>query len=134
MPPAAGFSRANRAKTSARDTAPAAEINQPPNASPPNGASDAGSKNTPEPIMFPITRATAVQNPIERLVANKRYLMTGLPLVSYISTVPKALNASATFGSPTATICSRAGSRYFFATASACACVTALIRSGYLSQ
>src|SRR5262245_42333918 len=31
---------------------------------PPKGASDAGNRKIPEPIMLPMTRATVVQNPI----------------------------------------------------------------------
>mgnify|MGYP003405214383 CR=1 FL=1 len=45
---------------------PPAEMPQPTRLSPPYGASAAGSRNTPDPIMLPTTSATAVQNPISR--------------------------------------------------------------------
>ena len=64
MPPAAGFSRASLAKTSASSTDPAAESSQPASARPPYGASEAGNRKTPDPIMLPNTSVTAVQKPI----------------------------------------------------------------------
>src|SRR5262245_52372204 len=63
-PPADGLKRASGAKPSARSTDPAVDRAQPARLTPPKGASDAGSRNTPEPIMLPITSATAIENPI----------------------------------------------------------------------
>jgi hypothetical protein len=42
--------------------APAVEISQPIRLTPPNLASDAGRRKMPDPIMLPMTRATAIQN------------------------------------------------------------------------
>src|SRR5262249_11162886 len=60
---------------------------------------------------------------------------TGFPSVSYTSTPPTSLRiASICSPSPTATISSRDGSRYFLDAACTWAAVTPMTRSGYLSQ
>jgi len=56
------------ANTSASSTAPAPVKNQPSSdTGPAAAASDDGSRNTPEPIMLPTTRAVAIHRPIVRL-------------------------------------------------------------------
>jgi hypothetical protein len=45
------------------------DTSQPAMLMPPNGARDAGSRNTPDAIMLPMTSDTAVQNPITRIGA-----------------------------------------------------------------
>jgi hypothetical protein len=44
-------------------------INHPMTEFHPKGARLAGSRNTPDPIMLPMTNASAIQNPIGRPVA-----------------------------------------------------------------
>src|SRR5690606_25257799 len=65
-PPACGQREASLAKASASNTAPHRVPPQPSRLAPPSGASAAGSRNVPEPIMLPITRAVAVQKPSGR--------------------------------------------------------------------
>ena len=55
--------RGKRGKTNARHSAPAIVISQPMTAFTPNGASAAGSRNMPAPIMLPTTSAMAIQKP-----------------------------------------------------------------------
>ena len=94
-PPAAGSSRASRAKTSASSTLPVAETTQPSRLTPPNGASEAGSRNTPDPIMLPMTSATAVQNPTTRssprpaspLSRSRRRTARPVPSTSFAATL-----------------------------------------------
>ena len=59
--------RRDRAATAGRRPSPAAsappaDTSQPIRLTPPNRASDAGRRKMPEPIMLPMTRATAIQN------------------------------------------------------------------------
>ena len=67
------------AKTPARSMAPTPVTTQASNALEPyttaTPARAAGSRNTPEPIMFPITIAVAVQRPISRLSSGRPALM-----------------------------------------------------------
>ncbi len=51
-------------KTTARSIAPIEEKSQPIKLIPPKAAKEAGNKNTPEPIMFPMTKALLDQKPI----------------------------------------------------------------------
>ena len=50
---------------------PAAETTQPIRPRPPNIASEEGSRKTPEPIMLPMTSATAIQNPMRRTAGSE---------------------------------------------------------------
>ena len=54
------------------NTLPVAVISQPMMLIPPYGASDAGSRNTPEPIMLPMTSATAAAKPMSRVDVTAR--------------------------------------------------------------
>src|ERR687897_49552 len=67
-PQVTGTIRASRANTSASIIAPTVEISHPSRLTPPYGASDAGSRNTPDPIMLPMTSATVVEKPMVRAV------------------------------------------------------------------
>src|SRR5215218_1587491 len=67
-PPVRGSERPRPANTSASRIAPApVKIQARIEIGPAVPASDAGSRNTPEPIMLPTTSAVAIQRPIERL-------------------------------------------------------------------
>ena len=58
----------SRARTWARHNAPAMVMIQPNTAFQPNGARLAGKRNTPEPIMLPMTSATVIHRPSLRTV------------------------------------------------------------------
>src|SRR5271170_4645666 len=62
-PPACGNARLNCANTTASSMAPQAVRPQAITLLSPNGASEAGSRNTLAPIVFPTTRATHIQKP-----------------------------------------------------------------------
>ena len=53
----------SRAITKASTSDPAMVNTHPATASQPNGASDAGSRNTPDPIILPMTRAMQAARP-----------------------------------------------------------------------
>ena len=63
-PPAPGTNSPSRANTSASVRPPAAVTIQPGTLSAPNGAKAAGSRKIPDPIVFPMTRAVVIQNPM----------------------------------------------------------------------
>ncbi len=63
-PLASGTSFPRYPKTTASNTAPKDAQIHPTILIPPNAASAAGNMKTPEPIMFPMTRAVHPQNPI----------------------------------------------------------------------
>jgi hypothetical protein len=67
-------------KTDATHNAPDTVITQPITEFHPKGARLAGSKNTPDPIMLPMTKASAIQNPIGRSVATVSCFTT-FPLI-----------------------------------------------------
>jgi hypothetical protein len=56
-------------KTDATHNAPETVITQPITEFHPKGARLAGSKNTPDPIMLPMTKASVIQNPMGLFVA-----------------------------------------------------------------
>jgi hypothetical protein len=56
-------------KTDATHNAPETVIAQPITEFHPKGARLVGSRNTPDPIMLPMTKASAIQNPMGRVVA-----------------------------------------------------------------
>src|SRR3954465_12516232 len=64
-PPGVALAVARWANTSARSTDPPVDTSHPARLIAPYGASDAGSRNTPDPIMLPMTSAVAIQNPSE---------------------------------------------------------------------
>ena len=67
-PPVRGNVRPSRAKTSASSIAPMPVKTHPMiDTGPATEASDAGRRNTPDPTMFPTTRAVAMVSPIVRL-------------------------------------------------------------------
>ena len=59
-----GAKRPKFPKTAARRIAPIDENNQPNKLIDPNAANDAGSKNTPDPIILPATKEVLDQKPI----------------------------------------------------------------------
>ncbi len=61
--PACGYARLNRANTMASAIAPPAVKTHAMTLLSPKGASEAGKRNTPEPIELPTTSATHIQNP-----------------------------------------------------------------------
>src|SRR6185437_10589227 len=65
-PPARGARFDRRKNTPASSSAPAALMSHPIRLYPPYGASDAGNRNTPEPIMLPSTSVVTVTRPICR--------------------------------------------------------------------
>src|SRR3954465_5152963 len=64
-PPGVALAVARWANTSARSTDPPVDTSHPARLIAPYGASDAGSRKTPDPIMLPMTSAVAIQNPSE---------------------------------------------------------------------
>ena len=62
-PPAFGNARLNPANTTAKTIAPAAVSSQAHTLFRPYGASEAGSRKMPEPMMLPTTMATHIEKP-----------------------------------------------------------------------